>query len=73
MILRRTPTDDVPEPAIDQWLAYAHPAQVELIDLQRRTALALAGIDRHLAGSNSRPAKRDALLDLRLLLTGATA
>ena len=68
-LLRRVP-DDVPEPAIDQWLAYAHPAQVELIDVQQRIGAAVAALDRLLEGSNTRPALRDALLELRQLLSG---
>jgi hypothetical protein len=63
--------DDLPEPAIEQWLVGAHPAQVELIDMHQRVGGAVAALDRLLAGSNTRPALRDALLELRQLLSPA--
>lgn len=61
--------DDIPEPAIQQWLVGAHPAQIELIDLQQRVGQALTALDAHLATSAWRPVFHDALLDIRQLLT----
>lgn len=60
-------------PAGDATLPDLHPAQIDLLTAQQRTAAALAEIDAGLAlAGNARPAMRDSLLDARLALTGGT-
>lgn len=61
-----------PQPGGDP-LPDLHPAQIELLDTQRRIAACSDEIDAQLRGAgNNRPTMRDALLDLRLHLRAGT-
>lgn len=56
-------------PAGDPTVPDLHPAQIDLLDAQQRTAAALAEIDAGLReAGNARPVMRDRLLDARFRL-----
>lgn len=70
---RSEPTPQSQNTPADASLPDLHPAQIDLLDAEKRRTAALAEIDAGLAqAGNARPVMRDRLLDARIALQAAT-